>query len=61
MSTDLLLLSPNMEIHRAMNLLIEHDVSGAPVVDETGELVGLLCERDCLTVVFKVSIQPIVR
>jgi CBS domain-containing protein len=55
MSTDLLLLSPGMEIHRAMNLLIEHDVSGAPVVDETGELVGLLCERDCLTVVFKAS------
>ncbi len=55
MSTDLLLLSPDLEIHRAMNLLIERDVSGAPVVDDAGNLIGLLCERDCLTVVFKAS------
>lgn len=55
MSTDLLLLSPDMEINRAMNLLIERDVSGAPVVDDAGNLVGLLCERDCLTVAFKAS------
>ena len=55
MSTDLLLLSPDMEIHRAMNRLIERDVSGAPVVDDAGNLVGLLCERDCLTVAFKAS------
>jgi len=31
-------------------LMIEHRISGAPVVDEHGNLIGLLSEQDCLKV-----------
>ena len=33
---------------RAIELLLEHRLSAAPVVDEHGLLVGLLSEGDCL-------------
>ena len=48
MVSRLVLLDPNMEIVRATNLLIRNDISGAPVVDQDGNLVGILTERDCM-------------
>ena len=50
MTTRLVLLEPEMEIVRATHLLIRNDVSGAPVVDRAGRLVGILTERDCIRV-----------
>ncbi len=35
-------------IMRAVQLMLEHDISGMPVVDEDGRLVGMLTERDCI-------------
>ncbi|GIZ11278.1 CBS domain-containing protein [Pseudomonas sp. NCCP-436] len=32
----------------AIHRLLEHRISGAPVVNEQGELIGLLSEGDCL-------------
>lgn len=55
MSTNLIVLRPDMDLHRAMNVLLENDISGAPVVDEQGNLIGMLSERDCLTVAFRAS------
>lgn len=43
-------LAPDMEILQATHLLIEHDISGAPVLDPHGRLVGVLTERDCMRV-----------
>lgn len=51
MATNLVKLSPEMEILRAVHLLLRHDFGGAPVVDESGKLVGMLTERDCMQVV----------
>jgi len=48
MVRDLLTVSPDMEITRFVSLLIEHDRSGALVVDEQGVLVGIVTERDCI-------------
>jgi CBS domain-containing protein len=48
MSQDLVTLAPDMEINRAMHLLIDHRISGAPVLDKTGNLVGVLSKKDCL-------------
>lgn len=48
MATDLLILTPDMELRRALALFIETNVSGAPVVGPDGELVGILTERDCI-------------
>ena len=48
MSRELITLTPEMEINRAMNLLIDNRISGAPVLDATGNLVGMLSQKDCL-------------
>lgn len=48
MARDLLTLPPTMEINRAAWLLLERRFSGAPVTDETGNLVGVLSKKDCL-------------
>ncbi|MGE0625721.1 MAG: CBS domain-containing protein [Pseudomonadales bacterium] len=48
MSTRVLTLTPEMEVLAAMRLLLSRRVSGAPVIDARGTLVGILTERDCL-------------
>lgn len=48
MSRELVTLTPGMEINRAMHLLVDNRLSGAPVLDETGNLVGMLSQKDCL-------------
>lgn len=50
MTKHLVLLDPDMEISRAVHRLIHNDISGAPVVDREGRLVGILTERDCIRV-----------
>jgi len=50
MQRDFLTLEPDMDVLRAMQLLIKHDISGAPVLDRHGRLVGILTERDCMQV-----------
>ena len=51
MSTDLVILDPEMDILRAVHNLIKNNISGAPVVNADGHLVGILTERDCMRVV----------
>ena len=50
MTKNVVTLSPNMEIIHATQFLIAHNISGAPVLDEHGRLVGILTERDCMRV-----------
>jgi CBS domain-containing protein len=47
MTSHVVTLCPDMEILRAMKLLLEKHFSGAPVVDEHGRLVGMLSKKDC--------------
>lgn len=44
----LLTLTPATSLFDAIAFLLRHDVSGAPVVDAAGRLVGLFSELDCL-------------
>jgi CBS domain-containing protein len=46
---------PETDIHEAIKLLISEQISGAPVVDDTGCLVGFLSEKDCFKVAFGTS------
>lgn len=55
MAKDLVVLSPEMTVHAAMNAFLANDISGAPVVDEHGDVVGMLTERDCLQVIYAAS------
>jgi predicted transcriptional regulator len=48
MSRKLVTLTPQTEINRAMHILLDERISGAPVVDEHGWLVGVLSKKDCL-------------
>lgn len=50
MVTNLVTLRPEMDIMEAIRLLVDHRISGAPVIDQLGNLVGILSEKDCLTV-----------
>ena len=55
MVSDIVTVSPNMEIMRAMELLLERRFSGVPVVDEGGRLVGVLSKKDCLKAALNAS------
>ncbi|TVO53224.1 CBS domain-containing protein [Denitromonas halophila] len=48
MTRDPLSFSPQMEVLKAVHQLLTHHLSGAPVVDEAGKVVGFLSEKDCL-------------
>jgi CBS domain-containing protein len=50
MSAILVTFTPDMDVLRAMSQLIEKRISGAPVVDKIGNLVGMLSEQDCLKI-----------
>ena len=43
-------LSPTLDIYLALQQLLKRKLTGAPVVDEHGVLLGMLTERDCLKV-----------
>ncbi len=55
MATELITLPPEMEINRAMTILLDARISGAPVVDAKGDLVGVLSKKDCLKAALNAS------
>ncbi|MGC1952843.1 MAG: CBS domain-containing protein [Gammaproteobacteria bacterium] len=55
MSANLVTFTPHMDVLNAIQVLVEHRISGAPVVDETGNLVGVLSQKDCLRVALEAS------
>ena len=48
MATSLITFRPDQTILEAIQVLIKKGISGGPVVDPDGALVGILSERDCL-------------
>jgi CBS domain-containing protein len=55
MVTDLATVTPDTDIHDAIRLLLERQLSGLPVVDETGDPVGFLSSKDCLKIAFSAA------
>jgi len=53
MATELVTFAPDDEIIHAMRVLLERHLSGAPVLDEGGKLVGVLSQKDCLAIVYR--------
>jgi CBS domain-containing protein len=51
MDTHVATLRPETDILDAVGFLLEQRVTGAPVVDKSGKLVGILTEKDCLRLV----------
>lgn len=55
MATDLVTLDPDSSILVAGHMLIDHEISGAPVVDSNGKMIGIFTERDCMRVALQVE------
>lgn len=51
MTTSLLTFKPKQTLLNAMQALLKYGVSGGPVVDEDGAVVGILSEVDCLRMI----------
>ena len=51
MATDLITFKPDDEIGTVISKFNDHQISGAPVLNEHKELVGIISEQDCLRVV----------
>ena len=41
---------PEMDVLDAVHELVKHRIAGAPVVDDHGEVIGMLSEFDCMKV-----------
>ena len=50
MTHSLITLTPETSIYDAIRKLVSRSISGAPVVDRAGKMVGVLSELDCLGV-----------
>ena len=46
MTKELITVSPETEITSAAKILLEKRINGLPVVDDSGKLVGILCQSD---------------
>lgn len=53
MTEKLVTFRPNQTIGQVTHILIEKNISGGPVVDDDGNLVGMISEGDCLKEVVK--------
>ena len=48
MSSQLVLFTPEQSIHDVMQAFVKHRISGGPVVDNKGILIGVISEADCM-------------
>lgn len=55
MTGDVITFSPETDVLEAIRLLVEHGISGAPVVDHLGNMIGFLSEKDCMKVALQAS------
>ena len=55
MATELVSFKPDDDILDAMRVLLDKRLSGAPVLDEKGGLVGVLSKKDCLAIVYNTA------
>src|SRR5262245_23560323 len=56
MRTQVVTLSPDATIEQAIQVLVGRGISGAPVVDEAGQLVGILSEYQLLAVTYDATL-----
>ncbi len=48
MTRNLIVFNPKQSVLEVMNLLIKHNISGGPVVNDSQELIGIISEGDCI-------------
>lgn len=50
MTTDLITFKPDTDVLQAIDSMIKNKISGAPVLNDKKELVGMISEKDLITV-----------
>ncbi|MEO9474250.1 MAG: CBS domain-containing protein [Cyclobacteriaceae bacterium] len=53
MSTKLITFHPDQHMDEVINSLLKNKISGGPVVNDSGDLVGVISEGDCMKEVVK--------
>ena len=53
MQSETIVVQPEDSVHRALELLIEHDISGLPVTNADKRIVGVISERDVLKLFYE--------
>jgi CBS domain-containing protein len=48
MTKNLILFRPKQSIHDVMKLFIKYKISGGPVINKHGDLMGVISEADCM-------------
>ena len=52
MTRELITFKKDTDINAVIRSLLDNRISGAPVLDEDGSVVGLIDDKDCLNVLF---------
>ena len=55
MSHDVITIKPNESIFEAAKLMLDHKISGLPVIDEAGQLCGVITESDIFRMVVRLG------
>ena len=59
MQKEVISITPETEITRAVEILLTNHINGVPVVDEDGNLKGILCQSDLIFQQKNISLPPI--
>jgi len=50
MTQNVVTVHKDLNIYKAIDKLLHHRISGTPVIDNSGNMVGILTEKDCLRI-----------
>ncbi len=59
MKTDIITVKPDTEISKAVKILLDNHINGVPVVNDNGELIGILCQSDLIYQQEEMPVPPI--
>lgn len=59
MTPQVMTLSPDTDIVQAAKMLLENRINGAPVMDEQGRIVGILCQSDLVAQQKKIPLPTV--
>ena len=57
MVSNLITLSPEMDVLQALDVLLRHRISGAPVVDSDDRFLGIFSEKSCIRFVVNAAYE----
>ena len=57
MTSNLVTLSPQLEVFQAIDVLLKKRISGAPVVDFDGTFLGIFSESSCMRVIINAAYE----